>query len=589
MEENKEILLPSKRFKKAEEEDLSLKLNLDTTQSLLRIGERDIVLDIAKLYNDERNRSVNYKIYGKMKMIFRNMYSGATSYPPLEERLYLSGDGSDENYTGFLPYDEFAFLRRDLYREVNNPSTGTTGNTLGTYTPTITTTGSQSHRTITPITAPYHNWNLYLSYVFSGDTTYPMTYSLSGSTSSECNNGFNYCFTAADGIPFRVTDNGKSYKLISPVPHGMSEGEYIVLSGGTVYISSVGDETYDSENYVINLYKSEFEVGDTLSGVVLGKRCLDINNISDTVSTYYVHKHKTLTDVNDYILDNVGFESPIFEDEKKILFENSAGVNDVVVERNRMESVLFDFKEPLILSGLTNNLGYTPTEVFLTTIFRNGNGFFNYPPKNGYKFNFHNEWMDAHFDGNSNLETNITKDTFTISGITFNSGNVIPIGTILTGAFVEYNKKELKERIISESFHKISNPTTIFDFGQTDNTVYSGSTETNPVGLYYQTHQRIKLRELSQYIETSKTNDVYNLPENTKYDANEKVWRWRDLYDHGYIDTDGYGTDFPYVNNIHYVKTNLNFYLRNERYYTNKQNGINSFKNKMNIDNKLDC
>jgi hypothetical protein len=51
MEENKEILLPSKRFKKAEEEDLTLKLNLDTTQSLLRIGERDIVLDIAKLYN----------------------------------------------------------------------------------------------------------------------------------------------------------------------------------------------------------------------------------------------------------------------------------------------------------------------------------------------------------------------------------------------------------------------------------------------------------------------------------------------------------------------------------------------------------
>jgi hypothetical protein len=416
-----------------------------------------------------------------------------------------------------------------------------------------------------------------------------MTYSLSGSTSSQCNNGFNYCFTASDGIPFRVTDNGKSYKLISPVPHGMSEGEYIVLSGGTVYISSVGDETYDSENYVINLYKSEFEVNDTLSGVVLGKRCLDINNISDTTSTYYVHKHKTLTDINDYVLDNVGFESPIFEDEKKILFENSAGVNDFIVERNRMESVLFDFKEPLILSGLTNNLGYTPTEVFLTTIFRNGNGFFNYPPKNGYKFNFHNEWMDAHFDGNSNLETNITKDTFTISGITFNSGNVIPIGTILTGAFVEYNKKELKERIISESFHKISNPTTIFDFGQTDNTVYSGSTETNPVGLYYQTHQRIKLRELSQYIETSKTNDVYNLPENTKYDANEKVWRWRDLYDHGYIDTDGYGTDFPYVNNIHYVKANLNFYLRNERYYTNKQNGINSFKNKTNIDNKLDC
>ena len=47
-----------------------------------------------------------------------------------------------------------------------------------------------------------------------------------------------------------------------------------------------------------------------------------------------------------------------FEDEKKLVFENSVGDNDVLVERNRMESVLYDFKEPLKLSGLTNNLGF---------------------------------------------------------------------------------------------------------------------------------------------------------------------------------------------------------------------------------------
>ena len=66
MEENKKIVLPSKKFANAPDEELDLKLNLDTSESLLRIGERDIVLDVAKLYSKERNDSINYKIYGKL-------------------------------------------------------------------------------------------------------------------------------------------------------------------------------------------------------------------------------------------------------------------------------------------------------------------------------------------------------------------------------------------------------------------------------------------------------------------------------------------------------------------------------------------
>jgi hypothetical protein len=283
-------------------------------------------------------------------------------------------------------------------------------------------------------------------------------------------------------------------------------------------------------------------------------------------------------------MDQIGFETPIFEDEKKILVENSAGKNDVIVERNRMESVLYDFKEPLVLSGLTNNLGYTPTEVYVTTIFRNGNGYFDYPPKIGYKFNFHNTWIDEHFDGNDTKETNISGSTFTRESITFTSGTTLPIGTVLTGAYVEYNRKELKERIISEAYHKFTNPTSIFDFNQDTPSVYEKASGTNMFGLYYQAHNRVKLRELSPYTESAKTNDILNLPENTLYDATEDVWRWRDLYDHGYVDIDGYGTDFPFVNNIHYVKKDINFYLRNEKNYNNKQDGLIDFNKR-----KIDC
>ena len=585
MENKKEILLPSKRYKKADEQDLNLNIGLETSQTLLRIGDKDIILDIDKLYDKERNESNKYKIYGKLKMVFRNMYSGDTSYDYLQERVYLNGrgDGSDNpTLAGFLPYDEFAFLRRDLYRKVVTPSS-VSGSTLGDYTPSLTYVGSTDHTTITPITAPYHNWNLYLSYVYSGDTNYQMTYTLTGNTKIS--------FKSGDGIPFRLSNTFNSYyEFTAPVEHGMSSGEFVTFSGTTIsgtvsgrtyYIDSVGNETYNSEKYVINILKKEFKTITSVPTLVIGKRCIDKNNITGSTSQYYIHKHKLLTTSADYIMDNIGFESPIWEEEKKILFENAAGANDTIVERNRMESVLYDFKEPFVLTGLTNNLGYTPTEVYVTTLFKNGNGYFNYPPKVGYKFNFHDTWIDEHFNGTTSNESTMgAGGTFSRQGITFTSGSTLTKGTILNGAFVEYNRKELKERIICESFQKFTNPTTIFDYGQDDSTIFSGSSVTNMFGLYYQPHHRVKLRELSPYTESAKTKDIFNLPENAKYDSNEGVWRWRDLYEHGYVDIDGYGTKFPFTNGIHYVKNDINFYLRNERFYTNKQDGISKFKNK---------
>ena len=596
--EKKQIILPSKKFAKADDQELELKLNLDNSDTLMRIGDRDIILDIDELYNKERNESINYKIYGKLKMVFRNLYSGSTPYSYLKQRLYLTGDGSNiqDNtvFDGYLPYDEFAFLRRDVYREVNLP---VTGNTLGTFTPNIVKSGSTEHTTVTPISAPYQNWNLYLSYVYSGDSEFKMDYTLTGGTKVS--------FTAKDGIPFRVVDYNTYYELTSPVEHGMSEGEHVVLSGGTLtglsnpidstfYINSVGNETFDSKKYVINIIKSQIKTDTTLSIIMLGKRCKDFTNIVASTSQYYVHKHKTLTDTGGYIMDSLGFETPVWEDEKKILFENSIGTNDVIVERNRMESVLYDFKEPLKLSGLTNNLGFSPTNVFVTAIFRNGNGYFNYPPKVGYKFNFHDTWIDEHFSGTTSNEIGLTSTSFTgntnlpgYTGFTFLSGQTLPIGSILNGAFVEYNPKEMTERIVSESFHKITNPVTIFNYGQTSGSIYASST--NLEGLIYQPHYRIKLRELSPYTETANTNDIFNLPENAKYDPYDKVWRWRDIYDHGYVDSDGYGTDFPFMNGNHYVKADINFYLRNERFYKNKSNGITSFMDVNNKNSNSDC
>ena len=68
-------------------------------------------------------------------------------------------------------------------------------------------------------------------------------------------------------------------------------------------ISSVGNEIFDSEKYVLIIQKSALSNSQTMSGVVFGKRCIDKDNITGTTSEYYVHKLKTLTETNDYILD----------------------------------------------------------------------------------------------------------------------------------------------------------------------------------------------------------------------------------------------------------------------------------------------
>jgi hypothetical protein len=571
--EKKQIILPSKKFFGSTDEDLNLKISLDETKNLLREGERTTILDTSVLFTKERNESTYYKVHGKLKMVFRNLYSGSTGYQPLKKNLYLINDDAI-NFDGYIPYNEFAFLRNDVKREINSP---VTTSVLSAFTQNIIVYGGNEHVEITQSTAPYHNWNICLSYVYSGDTTYPMKYTLTGNTV--------YSFTAQDGIPFRVTETKKTYIFTSPVYHGINEGEYIVISGGTLNNSvplsgrtfsviSVGNGLFNSENYTLEINKSEIPVGQTLSTVILGKRCINKNKLNETLSEYYVHKHKVLTMGDAFILDNIGFESSIWEDEKKLIFKNSVGENDKVVFRNRMESLIYDFKTPFSLTNLTNNLGYLPTDVYVSIIFKNKNGYFDYPYKVGYKFNFHDTWVDNHFSGSTSMETTVPYGTFVKSGITFTSGSTITTGTTLIGAFIEYNKSELKERIISEAFHKLTSHLDVFDHDQDNPSTYSGVSINNKVGLYYQPHYKVKLRELSPYIETSLTKEIFGLPQNAKYFENEGLWKWRDLYDHGFIDPEGYGTNYPFMNNIHYVKNDINFYLRNEQQYTNKQDSL---------------
>ena len=143
--DKKRIILPSKKFFGSINQDQTIRVGLEETENLLREGDRTIILSNAELFNKERNDSNNYKIHGKLKMVFRNLYSGSSEYNPLLEKLYLVGDGTNNDFTGFMPYQEFAFLRKDVLRQVNPIQTVSS---LTIYSPSVTYSGETSHVTI---------------------------------------------------------------------------------------------------------------------------------------------------------------------------------------------------------------------------------------------------------------------------------------------------------------------------------------------------------------------------------------------------------------------------------------------------------
>jgi hypothetical protein len=128
--------------------------------------------------------------------------------------------------------------------------------------------------------APYHNWNFHLSYVSGHDTGFTMSYTLSGSTAFNNDKITHIQFNAGSGIPCRVEETATNYKLTTPVPHGIGEEEFVIISsvssisGNTYSVSSLGDDKYESEKYVINLNKQQFS-GTTIPKLITIKRCIN--------------------------------------------------------------------------------------------------------------------------------------------------------------------------------------------------------------------------------------------------------------------------------------------------------------------------
>ena len=598
------IVLGSLRFKTSTNTDLSIPAPLVQNSKNLQEFDRSIDVNLAQVFDDERQKSTTFRPVCKFQVLFNNSYTGSTNYEPLENNLYYINENEfilkkciinplSLSWQGFIQYDEFDFIRSDY---------GVSGYTVPIPS---TTPGGQPlvHVDFVARSASTYNWNHFVSYPYKNidkvmnfydeKTTNPIIWN------------------AVDGIPFFVkTDDSTPTSLVNgvtpnpllergnsiirfrcPVKHGLSESEFvkIKLSNGyinTFQVFSFGDGLPGTDEYIFNIFNigyssSIFTDGDT--GTF--KRVINNDNPNDTTSKYYVIQHKIITDVNDAVLVNAGFEKNIFGSKKK--FESPVytpnNVKRVSIKENS-QSYTLSFNKDIDVNELRDNQKRPISELYITTIWKGYFGLMfggvdsNQNPvglKQGFdfnlplnsQFNLPQYWWDITNSDSNFVDSNNQPYPVGIYNTPYGSnvqfgGTAITIdftyleslksGDTINGNFCEWNDYEQKERVISEMYHKFTFNTDIFDISDND-------INDNSLGYYYKPNRPMRIRGFSDYIETASVNNIANAPDYSYFSTTYNSLIWRDIYNYGFKDNDGNGVDFPFFNGKHYPYENYIF------------------------------
>jgi len=563
------IVLGSLRYKTATNTNLSIPTPLVQNSKNLQEFDRSIDVNLAQLFDDERQKSTTFRPVCKFQLLYENAYTGSTKYEPLKNNLYYINEagltikqcglnGAAIAWEGFPQYYEFDFIRSDY-------------NVSGYTQP------PNNHINFVSKSASTYNWNFFVSYPYQNSYSKVLEY-YDGVHSQAVQ------WTISDGIPFVIksTDtfvNGnKVVRFVCPVKHGLSVSEFakikivvngVVTTNETFQVFELGDGLPGTEEYVFNIYDIGFPSGKFVSGYNgTFKRIINNENPNDTTSKYYVLQHKLLTNVDDAVMVNAGFEQNIFGRKKK--FESPAYTpNDVkrVSIKEGAQSYSLSFNKDIDVSVLRDNQKRPITELYITTLWK---GYFgltlgNSGLKQGYEFNlplsplkFPSSWWSSinslsnFVDENNQPYPLGTLIPATLTTYTFKYLQSLKEGDVVDGGIYEWNDYEQKERIISDISHKFTYNSFVFDIG-------CGNQCSNQLGYYYQPHNKIKIRDYSDYIETGSIKNMEDVPDYSYFSTTYNSFIWRDLYTYGFKDNSGNGVDYPFLNGKHYPYANFIF------------------------------
>jgi hypothetical protein len=568
------IVLGSLRFKTSTNTDLSIPTPLVQNSKNLQEFDRSIDVNLAQVFNDERQKSTTFRPVCKFQLLYENAYTGSTNYPPLENNLYYinenilllqqcNASAGAISWQGFPQYHEFDFIRSDY--------------DVSGYTQPL-----NNHINFISRSASTYNWNFFVSYPYKNSYTKVLEY-YDGvhSTAKQ--------WTISDGIPFVIPtgstfiNGNKVIRFVCPVKHGLSVGEFAKIkivgvsinTNETFQIFELGDGMPGTEEYVFNIYDIGYPSGRFVSGYNgTFKRIINYENPGDTTSKYYVLQHKLLTNVNDAVMVNAGFEQNIFGAKKK--FESpvyTPNNNKRVSIKEGAQSYSLSFNKDIDVNPLRDNQKRPITELYITTLWK---GYFgltlgNSGLKQGYEFNLPlnpttktpSSWWSStnslsNFVNENNqpypLGTYQTPLGVLPNGQPINFKYVLSLkeGDVVDGGIYEWNDYEQKERLISDISHKFTFNNNVFDIG-------CGIQCFNQLGYYYQPHNKMTIRSFSDYIEIGSITNIADVPDYSYFSTTYNSFIWRDLYTYGFKDGSGNGVDYPFLNGKHYPYSNYIF------------------------------
>ena len=563
-DENTNIILGDRRFKGGINVDGAINVPLQQSTKLINEYDRTINVNLEDLFDQERQESTIFRPVCKYSLVFDNAITGSTTYVPFRNNLYYTNEIQNTitafpngnigqsalptPWDGFPQYFEFDFIRTDR---------GVVGYTAP----------PSNHINFKPLSASTYNWTHYISYPFEND--YTKTLNL---IEPKSNNSWTW--NASQGIPFVIRvgseQNGRIISFYCPLPHGLTEGNYVELTisyNGEKYfqVSSLGTPGFDSNEYYFNLTNVGYTGTTFLTGTQgFLKRVININNINETKSEYYIRRHKIITEVQCSVLVNSGFEQNAFNTKTK--FEKQALTPTQVARssvKESSQSYTLSFNCDIDVQPYRDNQKRPISELFFTTIWR---GYFGWTRnlKQGWFFNTYlNNGVPSAWWDQSNPLSNTNIQQLQYNSLYNNTGpfyynRTLTSGDTIDGDFCEWNNYDQEERVISEYRHKIKFNTNYFYQS-------TGQPPTNQLGYFYDPHTPIQIRSFSNYVEEG-DESVVGIPDYAYFSQLSNSFRWRDLLPYGYIDEDFGGVDFPFLNGKHYPYTDIVFRITPENF-----------------------
>ena len=367
------IILSTERYASAPKTDQAI--NIPFRQSMKEIIEfdRSIDLNLVDVFDQERQSCTIFRPVTKFTILFENAFTGSTKYTPFRDNLYYtnpiknaksyypSGNvplGSTPTnqaipWDGFPQYTEFDFIRND------NDNIGYT------YPP-------NNHLNFKNVSASTYNWSHYISYPYTN--VYNKTL-----FAVEPDSTINWTWVASDGIPFYIVEGSDKFMtnitFKCPVEHGLTVGEFVYMSinynGNEMFqVSSLGDPAYGSDLYIFSLRNVGY-TGTTFVTNTQGtfKRVINAANSADTVSEYYIRKHKIMTTPDCTVLSNAGFERNIYGDKTKCEIRSlTPNQRQRTSVKEGSRSYNLSFNCDVDINGLKDNQNRPVSNLYFTTM-----------------------------------------------------------------------------------------------------------------------------------------------------------------------------------------------------------------------------